>query len=175
VYDVRAYGSRQRVKKLKGLRGMYFRYCYMLGILPKNGKGKMPGQVHHLFREDLIKLDTIAREARLLCHYRIDTAEQLFSLQGDLKARMERLAGERKALRLKCRSIREEGELAETKAKVKELTGQIKEIRKEVELCTGIAGRSGEIKEKMERKETMQKTRTREKEEERHEHIRGRR
>lgn len=173
VYDVRAYGSRRRVKKLKGLRGMYFRYCYMFGILPKNGKGKTPGQIHHLFREDLIRLDAIAREARLLCHYRIDTAEQLFSLQGDLKARMERLAGERKALRLKCRSIREEGELAETKAKVKELTGQIKEIRKEVNLCEGIAGRSGGIKERMERKETMQKTKRREKEESRREHIRG--
>ena len=173
VYDVKAYGSRRRVKKLKGLRGMYFRYCYMLGILPKNGKGKTPGQVHHMFREDLIKLNTIAKESRLLCHYRIDTAEQLSALQEDLKARMEMLSDKRKALRSKSRSIREEGGISEARAEIRGLTEQIKEIRKEVKLCEGIAGRSGGIKERMERKETMQKIKRREKEESRREHIRG--
>ena len=173
VYDVKAYGSRRRVKKLKGLRGMYFRYCYMLGILPKNGKGKTPGQVHHMFREDLIKLNTIAKESRLLCHYRIDTAEQLSALQEDLKARMEMLSDKRKALRSKSRSIREEGGISEARAEIRGLTEQIKEIRKEVNLCEGIAGRSGGIKERMERKETMQKIKRREKEESRREHIRG--
>ena len=53
------------------------------------------------------------------------------------------------------------------------MTEQIKEIRKEVKLCEGIAGRSGGIKERMERKETMQKIKRREKEESRREHIRG--
>lgn len=173
VYDVRDYGSRRRVRKLKGLRGMYFRYCYLLGILPKNGKGKTPGQVHHMFREDLIKLNTIAKESRLLCHYRIDTAEQLSALQEDLKARMEMLSDKRKALRSKSRSIREEGGISEARAEIRGLTEQIKEIRKEVNLCEGIAGRSGGIKERMERKETMQKIKRREKEESRREHIRG--
>ncbi|MFV3037866.1 relaxase, partial [Klebsiella pneumoniae] len=77
-----------------------------------------------LFREDLIKLNTIAREARLLCHYRIDTAEQLSVLQEDLKDRMEMLSDKRKTLRLKSRSIREEGGISEARAEIKGLTGQ---------------------------------------------------
>lgn len=172
-YDVRAYGTRRRVKKLKGLRGMYFRYCYLLGILPKGGRKRSPAQVHYLFREDLIKLDTIAKETRLLCHYRIDTKEQLFSLQEDLKAQMEELAGRRRTLRTQSRSIRDGKELSLVKAEIKELTEQIGTVRKEIKLCAGIAVRSGKIEERMERKEMIQQKKTREKEADSHEHIRG--
>ena len=172
-YDVRAYGARCRVRKLKGLRGMYFRYCYLLGILPEDGKRRSPGQVHHLFREDLIKMDTIAKETRLLCHYRIDTKEQLFSLQEDLKAQMEELVGRRKTLRTQSRSIRDKEKISLVKAEVKELTEQIGTVRKEIKLCAGIAARSGKIKERMEIKEMIQQKKIREKEADSHEHIRG--
>lgn len=172
-YDARAYGNRRRVKKLTGLRGMYFRYCYLLGILPKGGRKRTPAQVHYLFREDLIKLDTIAKETRLLCHYRIDTKEQLFSLQEDLKAQMEELAGRRRTLRTQSRSIRDGKELSLVKAEIKGLTEQIGMVRKEIKLCAGIAARSGKIKERMERKEMIQQKKTREKEADSHEHIRG--
>lgn len=172
IYDVRIYGARRRVRKLTGLRGMYFRYCYLLGILPKNGKRRLPGQVHHLFREDLVRLDTIAKETRLLCHYRIDTAGQLSLLQEDLKVQMEELTGRRKTLRSQSRSIRDEEKLSLVKAEIKELTGQIKAVRKEVKLCAGIAARSGKIEERMERKEMIQQKKIKEKEADSHEHIR---
>lgn len=171
-YDLRAYGTRRRVKKLKGLRGMYFRYCYLLGILPENGKRRNSGQIHYLFREDLIKLDTIAKETRLLCHYRIDTKQQLFSLQEDLKAQMEELAGRRRTLRTQSRSIRGEEKISLVKAEIKGLTEQIGTVRKEIKLCAGIAARSGKIKERMERKEMIQQKKIKEKEADSHEHIR---
>lgn len=172
-YDVRAYGARCRVRKLKGLRGMYLRYCYLLGILPEDGKRRAPGQVHHLFREDLVRLNAIARETRLLCHYRVDTKEQLSLLQENLKDQMENLAVRRKSLRSQIRSIRDEEKRSLVKAEIKELTGQIKTFRREVKLCEGIAERSGKIKEKMEMKEMMQQKKAREKEGNSHEHIRG--
>ena len=60
---------------------MYLHYCYLLGILPKNRPSISAKQVHVLFREDLLKLNTVSKETKLLCHYHIDTAEQLFFIE----------------------------------------------------------------------------------------------
>lgn len=168
-YVITVRGDLKRVRKIGGLRGLYLHYCYLLGILPKNRPPVSSKQIHFLFREDLRKLDTISKETRLLCHYHIDTAEQLFSLKEGMQERMEQLTNERKHLRYKSRSIRDSEKLSEVKEEISVLTKQIGELRKGVVLCDGIAVRSGVIKEKVEivRQEKMQ-----EKEVMSHEHIR---
>ncbi len=80
---------------------MYLHYCYLLGILPKNRLSISAKQVHVLFREDLLKLNTVSKETKLLCHYHIDTAEQLFLLKESLQKKMEQCVEERKHLRYK--------------------------------------------------------------------------
>ena len=169
TYTVRVYGNLSRARKIGGLRGLYLHYCYQLGILPKNRPPVSPGKLHFLLREDLRKLDTISKETRLLCHYRIDTAGELFSFREDLQERMEQLTDERKHLRYKSRSIKDDRELSEVKAEISGLSKQIGELRKEVALCDGIAARSEVIKEKLKivRQETDQG-----KEDKSHEHIR---
>ncbi|MCQ4638666.1 relaxase/mobilization nuclease, partial [Anaerovorax odorimutans] len=70
-------GNKKSSKKIGGLRGLYLHYCYFLGIFPKNRNETAPSQVPLLLREDLLKLNTISKETRLLCRHQIDTAEQL--------------------------------------------------------------------------------------------------
>ena len=160
------------------MRGLYLHYCYLLGILPKGRTPLTPKQVHRIFREDLRKLDTISKETRLLCHYHIDTAEQLFSLKEELQGRMEQLSDERKHLRYKSRSIKDSGRLTEVKGEISNLTKQIGDLRKEVALCNGIAARSGVIKEKLEtvrqeeKQENKERGHTTRKEGTSHEHVR---
>lgn len=168
-YVIKLKGDFRHTKKIGGLRGMYLRYCYLLGILPGNRQSVSPGQMHHLLREDLIKLNTISKETRLLCRYRIDTAEQLFAFSDNRKEQMKELLDTREHLRYRSRSIRDEGEKAEVKEKISRLSIQIGEFRKEVVLCDGIAVRSGVIKEKM---EIIRQEKNREKEDKSHEHIR---
>ena len=147
---------------------MYLHYCYLLGILPKNRPSMSAKQIHVLFREDLLKLNTISKETKLLCHYHIDTAEQLFSLKDRLQKQMEQCVEERKHLRYKIRANRPEEEIQELKEQIKGLTEEIGTLRREVVVCDGIAARSKVIEEKfkMVREEKEQK------EEQRHEHIR---
>ncbi len=177
-YMVVVHGNLNRTRKIGGLRGLYLHYCYLLGILPKNRPPISPKQVHMLFREDLRKLDTISKETRLLCHYHIDTAEQLFVLKGKLQGQMTELSDQRKHLRYKSRNAKGEEKIAELKAEISELTKQIGSLRKEVALCDGIAARSGVMKEKLEkvRKEERQEKNhhgyTARKEGTSHEHIR---
>ena len=89
----------------------------------------------------------ISKETRLLCRYRIDTTEQLFSLKEDPQGRMAGLADKRKHLRYQSRSVKDSEKLSEVKTEISALTKQIGELRKEVGLCDGIAARSGAKRE----------------------------
>lgn len=149
TYRITVKGSIQKTKKIGGLRGLYLHYCFLLGILPKNRSSISPKQIHTMFREDLIKLERISKETRLLCHYRIDTAEQLFSMKENLQGQMAELTESRKHLRYKCRNIKDSENMAKVKEEISGLTKQIGELRKEVVLCDGIAVRSGVIIEKI--------------------------
>ena len=166
---LKVHGNLRRTRKIGGLRGLYLHYCYLLGILPKNRPPLSPNQIHILLREDLIKLDMISKETRLLCHHRIDTKEQLFSLKENLQEKMGRLIEERKHLRYKSRSVKEGEKLVEIKEEISALTKQIGELRKEVGLCDGIAERSVTMREKL---ETIREETNREKEGKNYEHIR---
>lgn len=65
----RVTGNWQSRKKVTGFRALYFHYCYLLGVFPK-GKQQNHKGLHFLLREDLIKLDAITQEVRLLAEHR---------------------------------------------------------------------------------------------------------
>jgi hypothetical protein len=67
-------GNYKHRRKLTGFRALYFRYLYLLGKLPR---GRPPKQVAPVHRGELIKIDQISRELKLLCEHEIDTPEQL--------------------------------------------------------------------------------------------------
>lgn len=145
VYRVK--GSLKNAKKIGGLRGLYLHYCYKLGILPKDRKQNY-ARLHYLLKDDLMKMEAITQETRLLCRNHIDTAEQLCSYKGSLETEMSALLQKRKELYSKSR--RTSGEEKEAvKAELSDISGRLKIIRKEVRLCEGIAARSDTLKEKL--------------------------
>ena len=84
IKHCRLYGNWQSRRKVTGFRALYFHYCYLLGVFPRQRKQNHK-RLHFLLREDLIKLDAITQEARLLAVRHIDTAEQLSCYQRDLE------------------------------------------------------------------------------------------
>ena len=70
------HGSFQRTRRFKGFRALYFRYLYLLGKLPKH-RTRPPEKIAPVHRGELIKINQISRELRLLCEHEIDTPEQL--------------------------------------------------------------------------------------------------
>jgi hypothetical protein len=136
-------------RKVGGIRGLYLHYCYRLGILPKKRPPVSAKQMHMLLREDLIKLDTITKETKLLCHYRIDTAEQLFLLQEKIQEEMKQLSERRKRLRYQGRNIKDENQMGLLKKEIADISKKIAKLREEIKLCDGIAARSEVVKEKL--------------------------
>ena len=151
VIRVRLLGSLKTARKITGFRALYFHYCYLLGIFPKN-KPKQNRRLHFLLREDLRKLDAITAETRLLVGHRIDTAEQLFSYQSEVKGRIAALTDERKQIYKLQRTAAVKADpekAAEIKDRISALSKELAALRREVSLCDDIVERSGVIKEKI--------------------------
>ena len=128
-------------KKASGFRALYFHYCYLLGVF-KRKKPQSNKRMHFLLKEDLIKMDKLTDEARLLGRNRIDTEQQLSSYKESLGVRLNGLIPERRKL---YRKQNEKG----VKEKISDINKEIAVIRKEMNLCDDIAARSGIMKEKL--------------------------
>lgn len=170
----RMQGSMKTARKITGFRALYFHYCYKLGIFPKDRQQNRK-RLHFLLREDLLKLNNISQEVRLLVRHKIDTAEQLSLYKNGLEVQIEKLSAERKALYKKQRTVKcqSDPKLAEAvKKEIDDLTEQLKALRREVHLCDDIAQRSGVITEKL--KAVREDEQTQGKEKQQNEPIRRR-
>ncbi len=171
-YRVR--GNIKRTRKITGFRALYFHYCYKLGIFPKD-RPQNRARLHFLLREDLMKLNNISQEVRLLVRHRIDTAEQLSLYKQGLEVDIERTVSERNELyRLKrTKAVRDNPDkAAELEEQISALSGKLKGLRREVHLCDDIEERSGIMKEKL---KTVREDEQQGKEKSTNEHIRRRR
>lgn len=143
-------GSLKNTKKITGFQALYFHYCYLLGIYPR--KKQNPKRLHFLLREDLLKMEEISKEARLLAAHNIDTAEQLSLFHGELEAKITQKTDDRKRLYRKQRTdaVRNNEALSEeVRREIVSLTGELRQLREEVKLCDDIAARSGVMTEKL--------------------------
>ena len=167
-------GDFKSAKKVTGFRALYFHYCYLLGYFPK-GKQQSNKRLHFLLREDLMKMDAISEEVKLLARHRIDTAEQLSSYRSELETKAEMLTADRKRLYKKQRTVAvktDEAKLSEVKAQITALSRELATIRREVKLCDDIAIRSGVMKEKI--KAVREDGQSQRKEQNRNEQLRRR-
>ena len=147
----RCKGSFRKARKITSFRALYFHYCYLLGVFPKN-KSQNKRRLHFLLREDLIKLDAITKEVRLLAEHRIDTAEQLSSYKSELESQIDALTADRKQLYRKQRTVAVKTDEAlqnQIKTQIAAMSSQLTQLRREVRLCDDIAQRSGVMQEKL--------------------------
>ena len=168
----RCWGSFRKARKITGFRALYFHYCYLLGVFPKT-KPQNLKRLHFLLREDLIKLDAITKEVRLLAEHRIDTAEQLSSYKRDLESKIGALTSDRKQLYRKQRTVAVKSDEAlqtQIKAQIAAMSGQLTQLRREVKLCDDIAQRSGVMLEKL--RTVREDEKNHRKEKTRYEHFR---
>lgn len=147
----RVKGNPKTAKKLTGFRALYIHYCYLLGVFPKD-RPQSKRKLHFLLREDLMKLNNISEEAKLLGVHHIDTAEQLSSYRTTLETEIKTLSGHRKQLYRKSRTkavVSDEVMLGEVKNEISTLSKRLNTLRREVHLCEDIAVRSGVMADKI--------------------------
>ncbi len=148
---VKFHGQMKPARKATGFQALYYHYCYLLGIFPRNTR-RLPRRVPPALREELLRGERFSQEVRLLSRYKIDTVEQLEGRRGKVEEKLDNLISQRAALYRQFRTVRVQSE-PERKDRVKQeistLTGQIKKLRKEVALCEDIARRSERMRENL--------------------------
>lgn len=142
-----------------GLEKLYLRYCYELGYLPKYRQN--PVRLHAVLKEELLKCDLYSEEAKFLASYNISTEEDLEKKMKSLMEDYSSISAQRSELRQKLRRKIPVEEEAQCREKVRELTAELKDTRKELKLCRDIRERSGQVERNL---ETVIEDRTRGKE-----------
>lgn len=156
------YDLKRRIDKIKGRSGLeklYLRYCYELGYLPKYRQNPM--RLHAVLKEELLKCDLYSEEAKLLARYSISTEEDLEKRMKSLTEDYSSISARRNELRQKLRRKMPEEEDVKYREQIRELTAELKEVRKELKLCRDIRERSGQVDRNL---ETVIEDRTRGKE-----------
>ncbi len=136
--------------KITGLRALYLRYCYELRIIVKRPASVK--RVSFLLREDVARLDRLIAETRLLGRTGIETMAQLTAYQEQTTAEIDALTRERKALRNQLRRQSRQGDtlaVEDTKAQISDLSRRLKDLRRDIDLCSGVAQRSGQVRENL--------------------------
>ena len=139
-----------KIRKIGGLYGMYLYYCYRLSKLPRYRKLNS-AQIHYYFKEELLKLDELSEQTRLLGKHGIQTDEQLFQYKSSVEDEIKSLTADRTHLRKITRRKIDDVELSQVKEKISRITEKLRSLRKEVKLCEGIAERSGVMKDNLEK------------------------
>lgn len=137
-----------KIQKKSGIYRLYLYYCYKLGYLPKYKKQNV-SRLHYYLKEDIMKIDKISMETRLLAREKISTIEQLFSYKNSIEKEIDSLVDIRESLRRNVRKNADETEISKIKDKISDLTRKIRKLRKEITLCDGIAERSKVIEDRL--------------------------
>lgn len=137
-----------KIQKKSGIYRLYLYYCYKLGYLPKYKKQNTT-RLHYYLKEDLMKIDKISMETRLLARENISTIEQLFSYKESVEKEIDSLVDMRESLRRNVRKNSDKTETSKIKDKISDSTRKIRELRKEITLCDGIAERSKVIDDRL--------------------------
>lgn len=155
------HGQMKPARKATGFRALYYHYCYLLGIFPRN-KRRLTRRVPPALREELLRGERFSQEVRLLSRYKIDTVEQLEAHRGKVKAVLDERISQRASLYRQFRTVAVQSD-PERKDRVKQeistLTGQIKKLRKEIALCQDIVLRSEKMRENLEQKQIESRNR----------------
>lgn len=145
----RVYRCTNRVRKptykIGGYQGLYYFYCYKLGVLPKRKISTK--QTHYLLREELNNIDKISRETHFLARNNITTAGDLKHYEDVANLELEGLQEKRRILYNKSRYMTRE-ELVNVKEDIDKLNARIKDKRRELDMVKDIKNRSEELAEK---------------------------
>lgn len=147
VKKFRYQGNIKNNKKLKGLKALYFKYMYMMGIIPKNAPNRK--RVHFYFKEDLRYMDKITSEVTFLCRYKLNSADELKKYRLEAETKLNDFIKERRCIYNKIKRCRNTDLKEKLKRDVETLSAEIKELRKGVKICDDIETRSNVIKEKI--------------------------
>ena len=131
-------------QKAKGLRALYYYYCYLLKVFPKQ---KYPPKYSKAMQEEIKKMDDYSNSARFLAKYNITTLAEIKEYKFSTINKIVELKGLRENLWRKHKRIKifEEGQLI--CSEIQKLATKIDELNRNIKLCNFIENNSLRMKD----------------------------
>lgn len=138
----RKYAMRGKPKKLTGFRALCYHYLYLLGKLKKPTAS--PRKSRYLI-DEIIKFDRYQEQFKLLTKYRIDTEEQLHTLEEAAQADIDILTQQRTEL---YRQKRKDPNNQTLCSEIESINLSIRSRRRELRICARIEADIPTIRQK---------------------------
>ncbi len=148
----RRYVLKGKPKKLTGFRALYYHYVY---LLRKYQRPTAPPRRSRYMMDELIKLDRYQEQFKLLVKYKIDTAEQLTTLERAIQAEIDALTDRRKSLH---RQKRKDPENETLFSEIQSINRSIRTRRHELRICARIEADSPTVRRKAKEQPPKAKT-----------------
>lgn len=129
IRQVRCRGNIHKGQKLKGIYALYIKYCFMLGVLPKNNH-RQP--ISAEMRMELRKLDKLSEVTKLLCKHKISTQDELKSFIAERRQILSEFGRERGKVYNKLKSAKTPEQVTELKSDRDRLSEAMKILRREL-------------------------------------------
>ena len=144
TYKRKSKTSIRNKSKAKGLRALYYYYCYLLKVFPKK---KYPPKYLKTMQEAIKKMDDYSNSARFLAKYNINTLAEIREYKSSAINKIVELKGLRENLWRKHKRIKtfEEGQLI--CSEIQKLATKIDELNKDIKLCDFIENNTLRMKD----------------------------
>lgn len=121
--------------KAKGLRALYYYYCYLLKVFPKQ---KYPPKYSKAMQEEIKKMDDYSNSARFLAKYNITTLTEIKEYKSSAINKIVEFKGLRENLWRKHKRIKTNEEGQFICSEIQKLAIKIDELNKDIKLCNFI-------------------------------------
>ena len=133
--------------KLKGIKALYIRYCFELGIIRLKGKRqKYPSPQ---LRKDLIYMDKITNENTFVGKHNLETIEDVLAFKVSLNKEIESWMNQRRSIYNKIKRTRDPNLKKQLEMDRDTLTSKIAHGKKEIKICEDIEKRVPDIQDKL--------------------------
>ena len=144
--------QRKNWDKPKGIRALYYYYCYLLRGYSKR---KLKHKLSPYMRAEIKKMEEYSEHCRFLCRCRVATLAELQRVKQEREEKLRKALNERDRLYYRKKKLDDEEEKEAMYKEIIAITEQVKAIRKEIRFCNEIEKRvpvmKREIKELEER------------------------
>lgn len=134
-YKRRSKTSIRNKTKAKGLRALYYYYCYLLKVFPKQ---KYPPKYSKAMQEEIKKMDNYSNSARFLVKHNITTLTEIKEYKSSATIKIVELKGLRENLWRKHKRIKTNEEGQFICSEIQKLAIKIDELNKDIKLCNFI-------------------------------------
>lgn len=143
-YKRKSKTSIKNKQKAKGLRALYYYYCYLLKVFPKQ---KYSPKYSKAMQEAIKKMDDYSNSARFLAKYNITTLTEIKEYKSSAINKIVELKGLRENLWRKHKRIKtfEEGQLI--CFEIQKLATKIDELNRNIKLCDFIENNALRVKD----------------------------